>query len=258
MVTGGRSYLGELLSSVNSLRKHEPDLPILVFTDFAIPRRYELECEPLELADNAHKHKVASLRRSPFEETLFLDTDTTIRGSLKPLFDELKDRDFCAANAHLADYEVRPPVLISMVMEGEYNTGVLLFRKSEATCRFLERWETAVRAHDAADMWAGHFGDQYFFNNLLQNENVFEECGLRWGIVSNLRWNCRSIAKKAVVSEGRWSDVHILHQRTKGMKFRKLLFAITDSSTLRVLFGKAFRQAKKAVSVNDRTKAEPS
>lgn len=240
VVAGGRSYIGELVTSVKGVRKHNPELPITVYTDFSIPKRFGVACEPLEFADNPHKLKASSLRRSPYEETLFLDTDTEIRGSLTPLFEELKERDFCAANAHVADYSTRPPRFISMVKEGGYNTGVLLFRKSEATGKFLALWEAAVKAHDSSNMWAGHFGDQYFFNDLIK-QGALEECGIRWGIVDNVKWNLRSIAIKAVVEQGRWPEVAILHQRTRAMKLRKLMYALSDKATVRVIVGKGWR-----------------
>ena len=34
LASGGRSYLGELLTSIQSLRRHEPDLPVTVFSRF--------------------------------------------------------------------------------------------------------------------------------------------------------------------------------------------------------------------------------
>lgn len=244
VVSGSRSYMGEFVSSLKSLRRHEPDLPVIVYTNFSVPGKYKVKVETLGEYDNPHKHKVSSMRRSPFEETLFLDTDTEIRGSLAPLFKELEGKDVCAANAHEADYLDRPPRFIAMVKKASFNTGVILYRKSDATNRFLEKWENAVVGHDSSQMWAGHYGDQYFFNDLLA-KGAREECGLRWGTVENWRWNLRSIAKPQVMSEGKWSQVSILHERTNGMKIRKLMFAITDFATIRVMLEKTWRQARK-------------
>lgn len=244
VVAGSRSYMGELVSSLKSLRRHEPDLPVTVYTNFSVSSKYKVKVEALGDYDNPHKHKVSSIRRSPFEETLFLDTDTEIKGSLKPLFEALEGKDFCAANAHEADYLVRPPRFVSMVKNETFNTGVLLYRKTEATDLFLDKWEKAVVVHDSSKMWAGHYGDQYFFNDLLAR-GAREECGLRWGTVENWRWNLRSIAKSQVMSEGKWSEVSIVHERTRGMKVRKLMFAITDYETVRVMLEKAWRQMKK-------------
>ncbi len=242
VVTGGRSYLGELMTSIGSLRQFEPDLPVTVFSTFPIPTRPGVTCIATDPAENPHKLKVYSLSGSPYEQTLFLDTDTFIRGRLEPLFEELKDRDFCAANAHVADYSTRPPRFIAMVKPGGYNTGVLLFRNSPATRAFLREWEAAVRNHDPADMWAGHNGDQHFFNKLLR-EGALDACGVRWGDLDNARWNCRGIAISTLKESGAWADVRILHHRTTSMKLRKLMYSATDLGTARVIAGKGWRMA---------------
>lgn len=240
VVAGSKNYVNELVSSVLSVRRHNKNLSITVFSDFEIPERLGVAVEKLAFRENPHKLKVCSMRRSPYGRTLFLDTDTEVRGSLDPLFQELDDRDFCAANSHLADYSVRPPRFIGMRKKGGYNTGVLLFRKNVSTDKFLGLWEDAVRAHDSDNMWAGHFGDQFFFNELVSG-GAAKECGLRWGVVDNLKWNCRGIAREHVVSIGKWSDVVILHERNSTMKMRKLLLAVTHKATARVILGKGRR-----------------
>lgn len=242
VVTGGRSYLGELMTSLRSLRQYEPDLPVTVFSTFAVPPRRGLSRITADALDNPHKIKVWSLRRSPYEETLFLDTDTLIRRPLTALFRELDGRDFCAANAHVADYSVRPPRFLAMVKLGGYNTGVLLFRRAPGVHAFLERWEDAVRAHDTRDMWAGHFGDQHFFNELLRS-GAREACGLRWGDLDNALWNCRGIAVPTIRAAGAWPQVGILHHRTTSMKWRKMLYSATDMATARVIAAKGWRLA---------------
>ena len=87
------------------------------------------------------KLKVLTLKESPYEETLFLDTDTTVRGPLGPIFDQLGGHDFAAANSDDADWTVKPFRFLGLVKPGDYNTGVLLYRKSEPMLRFLNQWE---------------------------------------------------------------------------------------------------------------------
>ncbi len=139
LASGGRSYLGELLTSLQSLRRFEPGLPVTVFSRFALPLG-QSGCESRPLTSDEHplKLKVMTLKESPYEETLFLDTDTTIKGQLGPVFDQLGQHDFAAANSHEADWSVQPPRFVALVKPLDYNTGVLLYRKSEAMQRFLE------------------------------------------------------------------------------------------------------------------------
>ncbi len=232
LVSGGRSYLGELITSLKSLRRHEPDIPVTVFSRFKVPPSYRCDWVPLESREHPLKLKVLTLRRSPCERTLFLDTDITLHGPLRPVFDNLDAHDFCAANSHEADWSVNPPRFISMVKPRDYNTGVLLYRKSEAFLRFLSQWEAAVLAQDPLDMWAGHNCDQHHFNKLVA-AGALEQCGVNFGELDNIVWNCRGIMRDPVRALGREADIRVFHHRTRAMKLRKLLYSATDPATAR-------------------------
>jgi hypothetical protein len=239
LASGGRSYLGELLTSLRSLRRFEPELGVTVFSRFALPGGLG-GCETRLLSSHEHplKLKVMMLKESPYEETLFLDTDTTILGPLGPVFEQLGGHDFAAANSHEADWSQQPPRFVAMVKPRDYNTGVLLYRKSEPMQRFLARWEAEVRAQEAADMWAGHHCDQFHFNRLV-GLGALESCGVDFHELDNVVWNARGAMLPEIKRLGRMGEVRILHHRTRAMKARKLLYSVTDWSTVREIGLKA-------------------
>jgi hypothetical protein len=237
LVSGGRSYLGELITSLKSLRRHEPELPVTVFSRFRIPGGLRADWVPLDSKEHPLKLKVLTLRQSPYERTLFMDTDITVRGPLRSVFENLEQHDFCAANSHEADWSVKPPRFVAMVRPGDYNTGVLLYRKTEAMLRFLTRWEQAVLAQDPADMWAGHNCDQHHFNALVR-AGALKESGLAFHELDNVIYNCRGVMLEAVKAAGREGDIRIFHHRTRAMKLRKLLYSATDPATAKELFRK--------------------
>jgi Nucleotide-diphospho-sugar transferase len=241
LVSGGRSYLGELITSLKSLRRHEPCLPVTVYSRFAVPAGLRAEWVPLDSREHPLKLKVLALRRSPYERTLFLDTDITIRGPLREVFGNLDTHDFCAANSHEADWSVKPPRFVTMVKPGDHNTGVLLYRKSEAMLQFLDRWEQAVLAQDPADMWAGHNCDQHHFNTLVR-AGALPSCGVDFHELDNVIYNCRGVMLDAVKAAGRESDIRIFHHRTRAMKLRKLFYSATDPATAKELLRKCARR----------------
>ncbi|HEX2751399.1 MAG TPA: hypothetical protein VHM91_25540 [Verrucomicrobiales bacterium] len=244
LVSGGRSYLGELITSLKSLRRHEPELPVTVYSRFKVPA--SLRCEQVALDSREHplKLKVLTLRRSPYERTLFLDTDITIHGALRPVFANLDGHDFCAANSHEADWSVVPPKFVAMVKPGDYNTGVLLFRKSDAMLRFLTRWEEAVLAQDPSDMWAGHNCDQHHFNRLVR-DGALADCGVDFHELDNVVYNCRGVMLDEVKRLGRESDIRVFHHRTRAMKLRKLFYSSTDPATAREVVRKMFARVRR-------------
>src|SRR5882757_8776162 len=87
VATGGR-FVAEARQSALSARRHMPDLPILLYTDqpeigggapFDLVRK-------LEHPRHFFVDKVAPLAASPFEKTLFLDTDTFVCDPVYDLF----------------------------------------------------------------------------------------------------------------------------------------------------------------------------
>ena len=233
--------MGELITSLKSLRRHEPDLPVTVYSRFPVPAGLRAEWVPLDSREHPLKLKVLTLRRSPYERTLFLDTDITLHGPLREVFGNLDTHDFCAANSHEADWSVKPPRFVAMVRPGDYNTGVLLYRKSEAMLRFLDRWEQAVLAQDPADMWAGHNCDQHHFNALVR-AGALPECGVDFHELDNVIYNCRGVMLDAVKAAGRESEIRIFHHRTRAMKLRKLFYSATDPATAKELLRKLTRR----------------
>ena len=245
LASGGRSYLGELLTSIRSLRRYEATLPVTIFSKFTVPKGLA-HCDSQGITGNEHplKLKVLTLRHSPYMETLFLDTDTTVRGPLGPVFDQLGTHDFAAANSHEADWSVKPARFVNMVKPRDYNTGVLLYRKSEPVLRFIEKWETAVRAQDESDMWAGHNCDQFYFNSLV-TEGALEASGVDFLELDNVVWNARGTMLPEIKRIGRLEDIRILHHRTRAMKTRKLFYSVTDWSTIREIGIKAVNRVRK-------------
>ena len=244
LASGGRSYLGELLTSFRSLRRFEPDLPVTVFSRFKVPRGLG-SCTALPITSNEHplKLKVLTLRESPYEETLFLDTDTTVLGPIAPIFYQLANHDFAAANSHEADWSVQPCRFLAMVKPRDYNTGVLLYRKTEPMQRFLAEWEAAVMTQDASDMWAGHNCDQFHFNRLVA-AGALERCDVDFLELDNVVCNARGIMVPEIKRLGRMGDVRILHHRTRPMKARKLLYSVTDWPTIREIGIKALNRVR--------------
>ena len=232
LVSGPRSYLSELQTSLRSLRRHEPDLPVTVFSRYALPRgtradhvHYDNEHHPL-------KQKVLVLRESPYEQTLFLDTDTTVLGRIRDIFEYLDDLNFAVAHAYLADRSHQPPVLLDLVDPREFNTGVLLYDESDPTRRFLDRWRDVVLPQDPADMWAGHNCDQSYFNRIVP-AGAPQECGVQFGTFPNTVYNVRGLMVDEMKGRDMWKSARIFHHRTRRMKVRKALFSATDPAMVR-------------------------
>ena len=227
LVAGPRSYLGELATSLRGLRREHPDLPVTVFSPYDIPRRLEADHVRYQSSLHPLQQKVDVLRRSPYDETLFLDTDTTILGPFVDIFDLAADGNFALAKA----YRIVPADLgdqrIELEHPDQFNTGVMCFDSSDATKAWLDAWFEAMLARDPNDMWPGHNCDQTWFNRLVA-DGVHQECGLNVVTVANVTYNARGAMVSELKRRGLWDGVCIFHHRTRSMKARKAIYSLTD------------------------------
>jgi len=136
-VATGRRHLDEMLVSVSSLRQQMPGLPVVLFTDQAeIPAGVFDEIRILTNAQHSFVDKIAPLCESPFEKTLFLDTDTFLCGEVGDLFDLLERFDLAVTHAPFRhDRPFSTPTCFA-----ELNTGVMVYRNTSAVRELFQRW----------------------------------------------------------------------------------------------------------------------
>ena len=134
----GDRYLTEAKQSVASSLLVNP-CPHHIFCD-ALPDdsiqgvTYEVVENPI---GNIRTQKMRSLLASPFERTIYLDTDTLVVEPLMDIFDVLDRYDLAMTHAPayrgMDDPEI-PPAFY------EFNGGVIAFRRSDAAVNLLTNW----------------------------------------------------------------------------------------------------------------------
>ncbi|WP_246984057.1 hypothetical protein [Halorientalis marina] len=85
------------------------------------------------------RDKHTNLHRSPYDKTLYLDTDTLVLDDLAPVFELLDRYDIAVTHApfrQVISLEGIPPAF------PEVNGGVIAFRDSDAVARFLKQWRS--------------------------------------------------------------------------------------------------------------------
>lgn len=229
-VAFGQNYISEALVSAASLKRHMPRLPVTLFCDA------DVACPDVDQVVRAQPDdsfpgcaaKIRYVATSPYEQTLFLDSDTYVCGDLGELFTLLDAFDLAAAHAPTrAVYEVEA-VPDSFP---ELNTGVILFRRSPAVEAVLSSWADLFSGHlerlecDAI-RWR-HPADQRW--HALNDQPAFREALYRSRLrVATLppEYNCRFSAPGFV--DG---PVRILHGR--GVDLANVATAINAISTRR-------------------------
>ncbi len=144
----GERYVAEALRSARSSLRHNR-VPHAVFASVDAPAPAGVQLLPFEPSSNPYADKIANMRRSPFERTLYLDTDTYVVEEIAHLLKLLDRYDvavaFTAEGRGPIDPDVPGPFY-------EFNTGVLAWRAGERTDAFLRDWqETYLRWYEQGD-----------------------------------------------------------------------------------------------------------
>ncbi|HLJ18998.1 MAG TPA: hypothetical protein VKU84_02310, partial [Stellaceae bacterium] len=162
----GKRWLDEAITSATSSLRHN-NVPHIVYTDCAPPREVPgIEFRPYRSCGEPKADRMDIMARTPFTETIYLDTDTYVADDISALFGLLARFDLAVAHAAayvgLTDSEV-PHAFY------EVNAGVIAFRKSPPVMQLLANWRATYLGwlqDPRFRMWAV-LGDQPSFRRCL-------------------------------------------------------------------------------------------
>jgi hypothetical protein len=138
----GQSFAEEAVRSIKSLRANGNHEPVALFTDQAVPPLTDVSITVVRSTGNGYLDKITCIAATPFERTVYLDTDTIIADSIAEIF-ELTNR-FDIAAAHAPGYRGMPESEVPDAFF-ELNTGVLAYRWSRPMDDFLVNWRDGFR-----------------------------------------------------------------------------------------------------------------
>lgn len=150
-VATGEKYARSATRCAWSVKKHNPGLGIHLFTDeeFATRLQTSGEKNPFSsfeaIKDPHRRSKVDYISRSPFEQTLYLDSDTEVLTDIREMFGLLERFDIAMAHAmkrNVFKNQVNWKRALPAAYP-QYNSGVILYRMSPSVSAFFEAWQKA-------------------------------------------------------------------------------------------------------------------
>jgi hypothetical protein len=161
-IATGRRHLDEMLVSARSVRRHMPGLPIVLYTDQQdLPAGVFDEIRRIENPRHSFMDKIAPLCDTPFERTVFLDTDTLVCAPIPDLFEILDRVELALAHApYRNDAAFSTPNCFV-----ELNTGVLAYRRTPQMVALFQGW---LRIYENEVAATGRMeSDQHAFREAL-------------------------------------------------------------------------------------------
>ena len=162
-VATGKIYIEEAIRAALSCKRFN-NYPIALVTDsneYLLPNGL-FDQVIIKGANYSYRDKLL-IRYSPFEHTIFMDTDTYVCDNLDDLFRILDFREFAI---HQADegYEFQMPEVSNAMPE--FNTGVIAYKLTPNVEKLIDAWETSFETN------SNIITDQYHLRKTLYESEV--------------------------------------------------------------------------------------
>ncbi|MBW4446562.1 MAG: hypothetical protein KME38_06680 [Spirirestis rafaelensis WJT71-NPBG6] len=211
-VATGSKFIAEALNSAASLKEKMPNLDITLFSDESVKAECIDKCIVIKSSQNGYLDKIMGMSQSPYDWTLFLDTDTYICSDFSELFTLPEKYDIGVVLAEHRTGEasgVTWDYQISKDSNDKWlypivNSGVILYRKSSKINNFFSDW--FVLAKQQMQERGIKHGDQPAFVPTLHKNDLRE-------VILAPEYNCRFVYPVGVCG-----TVKILHGRHKNLQ----------------------------------------
>ena len=142
-IATGKNFIKEIKISAESLKRHNPDLHVTAFVDSSLESEFVDDVKIISA--NHIRPKVDFIDQTPYDETIFLDTDTIIDYSIMDMFDLLANFDFgithCIARKRKKYSNLMPEYRDIPYAFSECNTGVFVFKNNKVVQELFKKWK---------------------------------------------------------------------------------------------------------------------
>lgn len=134
-ISSDDEYLSEAIRSAHSVSQVMPELPIAIITDTSSPGGvFDIVIERNDL-ESSVVDKCQQIHRTPFQKTLYLDTDTYVARPLEDIFDLLSNYDLITGLEKGRHYDIGLPPSVP-----HRQGGVIGFDDNQRVSQFFEFW----------------------------------------------------------------------------------------------------------------------
>ena len=214
IVQDSEEYLRECIFSAKSVKKYHPELPITLFTNLKVGKSVNCFNSVVFSDTKLHpfKSKVYHIAASPYEKTLFLDTDTQALLPIIDLFQLLENHDIALAHEpYKGNYEECKKAKDFANVKA-FNTGVILFSYTPKMYSFLTSWFEAINVQPSESL--NYFNsDQDYFNHLVMEDKLFNQLGIHVAVLDNKIYNVRTWIIQSLKEMDAFKNVKLLHHR---------------------------------------------
>jgi hypothetical protein len=173
-LASGRKYIEDAVSSAKSLKRYNPHIPVILYTDEDICLDIFDRIIPLDSPINEMGDSILSGKHLPFNKNLYIDVDTHICGDISGIFELLNKYELAVApNASGLQWnsDIYDDNNISLPHTfPEFNTGVIGYTDCNSVVQFFDDWKTQYNVQNQ-DM-VNYKTNQPSFRTALFNSDI--------------------------------------------------------------------------------------
>jgi lipopolysaccharide biosynthesis glycosyltransferase len=216
----GQKALNMAKISFKSFKQHNPQVPVTIFTDLPDMAKdfdyiHEYSNEELLDIDCLFKRtnkfsslKVRFLKMSPYDQTLYLDADTFVKGDLDEIFTLLDTYEFVVTLDSDKRSDGKKMYNINLTSNDPtlVNCGVFAYKKTNIIEQFLDLWWSAFLEDTTKN-------EQGVLRSLLRNNEIMNRFNINMKTIDNKVYNCVGSMWPKIHSMGLWENCRILHSQ---------------------------------------------
>lgn len=220
-IATGDNCRNEALVSARSLKATNPDLKVCLFTDVIVTElsAYFDIVRIIESPGKGSSNKVYYITETPFDYTVFLDSDTLVLESIEDLFEPLDRFDFGASVEVARGYWYDNKTTWSSIPRSfpELNSGVFVFRKNEKVKQLFADW---IKYYNESQVWQSVASPGRVWDQPSLRKAIYENSAIRVFSIPN-EYNALRFFGTYV-----WGKVVIVHGRNIKNVAKDMNFAI--------------------------------
>ena len=140
-VATGNQYVSEAIQSYHSFKEKNKAISAVIYTDSENEQMATSHFDNVKIIKNPvfnFLDKIEPMKETPFDLTLFVDTDTFCNENIDSLWNALDHYEMAFA---FDTGRINDPVKGVPDWFCEYSTGVILYKKTKMLNTFIERWK---------------------------------------------------------------------------------------------------------------------
>jgi hypothetical protein len=143
-IATGDEFVEEAILSARTIEEHHPDVPICLFTDTSITDPIFDHVQVIDTPKYGFEDQINYLEKTPFDRTIYLDTDIYADGSVTSVFDVLDEFDIALVHSQSREAWSVPEVPDAFP---EYNSGVMAYELTDRFQNFLATWQNIYQSN---------------------------------------------------------------------------------------------------------------